>query len=178
MANTQARTDEQIIDALRLAGVPKAYRRSDVGLSKTCGAIGKRLHDFILADQHHGLFSGGVLEVEGNTVDHHKAFYLFVRAMILRNLAAAVVFAEDLIPSRITEEVERTMSEYSVIAIEGMTPHGCNPFGTSASTVEWRLSRWIDSGRGMVLLTDGQISNCELWSKRFRALLAEKSIKY
>jgi len=174
---TKGRTDEEIIDALRLAGVPEAYRKQDITLD-SCGAVGMRLALLIQGKKHHDLFSGGALEIEGTSVNHHKAFYLFVRAMVIRNLAAAVVYAEDLITSHMTEETEKTLADYSVIAVAGMTPHNCNPFGNSAASVEWRLSRWLDSGRGLILLTDGQIHNCEVWSNRFRALIEDRQIQY
>jgi len=172
----QKRTDEQIIEALALAGVPKLYRRKDVGLKASCGVIGNSLSELLKAGGHRGLLEGGVIEIRGTSVETTKAFYLLVRELVVRNMPASVLFAEDLRPSRITDDIYTQLLEYKILAVEGLTPHKCNPFGAEAQTVEYRLRRWLDQGLGLIILTDGQISDCGVWSKRFCDLLEERKI--
>tara|TARA_R110002153_G_scaffold26421_5_gene82924 strand:+ start:5644 stop:6198 length:555 start_codon:yes stop_codon:yes gene_type:complete len=175
------RSDSQMRDALNAAGVPKLYQKKD-GKLQDHGEAGKRLKDMIDVKLHHEIFKGGVVEICGNDEHDHAAFCMFVRTMVVRNLPAAMIFAEFLLPCYSKTYNGRhtydKIADYGAFAVEGLTPHKCNPYGDNASTVEWKLTKLLDDGAGMIILTDTPITDCEIWSPRFRSLIANRLIKY
>jgi hypothetical protein len=174
--STLKRTDQQIVEALILSGVPKRYHSREASLEKA-GDAGASLKRLLTTGNHKDLLDGGVVEVAGSSVDHLTAFHSFVRSLVVRNYPVVELFAELISPNRISENVHDKLNEYSILALEGMTPYKCNPFGAAAQSVEWVLTRWLEQGKGLVLLTDGQFQQCDIWSPRFRQLVESRIIR-
>lgn len=171
-------SDEDITRALHNSGVPKIFRDKKMSLTTMTTGPGPRLKKFVDDRGWEGLITGAVMEICGSTHMHSDAFYLLVRALVLHGVPVRIVYAEDLKPSNLNDEMLDTLNEYRVLAIEGMTPQGGDPFGKERFSIEWRLQRWLNDGRGMILLTDGQIAQFDLWSNRFRSLVNSRLVAY
>ena len=169
-------SDEEMKKAFADAGLPSSYHSKELSLTQL-GDEGKAVQGLLANKQN---LKGKFIEFcsAGRGVEADDLFYLTVRAMVVKQIPVLVVYAEDLILGANNDEAEDMIAQGGILAIEGMTPQGGDPFGDRRFSLEWRLSRWLRDNHSCVMMTDTPISSHELWSERFRALLATRRLDY
>jgi hypothetical protein len=175
-------SDEAIIKALTRAGVPKRYRRKDIKLQDAV-PYGEPLLELInrrptSMEKPLGtnLAKGSVLEIMGTEAEATDSFYLGVRSLVLKRTPITIVNALHFIDA--DDEWLKALMDHRVLAIEGMTPHGADPFGSHRSFIEWQLIHWLNSERGLLILSDGEIGSDDRWSERFRRILQTRKVEF
>lgn len=177
MSNNENKTDGDIVATLIGARIPKAYHIK--GMSLKDSETGERLMDFLEAGRHRELMDGGIVEIVGTGMEERSSFFMFLRSLIIKNLPAAYMYAEELKPSESNLKIRNydkgnIINEYRILGIEGMTPDDSDPFGNEIRSVEWMLSNWLENGNSLVLLSDIPIISHPIWSKRFLSLIGSR----
>tara|TARA_R110000772_G_C13233677_1_gene433032 strand:- start:302 stop:808 length:507 start_codon:yes stop_codon:yes gene_type:complete len=161
-------SDDDMRKAFTDAGLPRSYHAKDLTLKsvKADGeAMGKAL-------SQRSNFHGKWIEIASEDL-----FYLTVRAMVVKQIPVMVVYAEHLMNGSRSEAIDTMLAQGGVLAIEGLTPEGGDPFGKGRFSLEWMLGRWLKDNNSFLALTDTPLANFdELWSRRFRELLAARKL--
>jgi hypothetical protein len=171
-------SDDAIIKALTGAGVPKRYRHKEAKL-REAEPFGPALLDMVeTGGLAKDLATGSVLEILGTDAGTTDAFYLTVRGLILKRCPIRVVNALHFIDAE--QEWIESLMEHQVLAIEGMTPTcaGGDPFDAHRSVIEWQLMHWLNGERGLLLLSDVEITEDERWSQRLRRTINTRKLPF
>ncbi len=148
---------EDILRAMSYAGVPMSYQDPDLSIMEQ-GKVGTRLGLWLRTGGAKGLSKRGrVLEVVGTESIICDAFYMFVRALVIRRVP---VFALDCDTLWSIIEAGSPMQDdrldgRGVLAIDGLITEDRLPFSADQmARIEWFLLRWLSSGKSLIMLND------------------------
>lgn len=146
--------DAEIKKALALAGVPLKYQKKEVRL-EGAGDVGKRIAKWLKAGKARGLSSrAAFLEILEADAEDSEAFYLMVRAMVLRRVPVVVLDAEQFKPP-FDEDFYERVSTRKVLALDGLVTEGRKAFTPEeVQSMEWFLLRWLGQGRSIIMLNE------------------------
>lgn len=186
-------SDEDIIKSLRRAGIPSRFHSKSINFGTVKTPDSDRMKKAIAGDEVSSLSvklsQGHTHTMLGDDAETLDLFYLSVRALILRGCPIAILNMTYLANASREERREawKVAQENRVLALVGMDPFNCNPFGDDASYFEWLLLGWLNDERGLFILYDveksvGYSKNKErpkgIWSSRLLDMIKKRDAKY
>lgn len=166
-------SDEDVKLMLQGAFIPPVYRDKSKSLS-SYGDRGKH-YGSIVSSVSEKVSSGSVMDIVGDDSDTTDLFYLLCRSLVIKGCALACINQDILLTQPFGEYLEE--ADPSCLAITGLSVYGqADPLAQDRHRIEWALMNWLNNGKGLLLLSDGEITRDERWSPRFRSVILNRLV--
>lgn len=148
---------DEILRAMSYAGVPMNYQDPELSIMEQ-GKIGTRLGLWLRTGGAKGISKKGrVIEVVGSESSTCDAFYMFIRALVIRRVPVVALDCDvlwSIIESGSPLEDDR-LDGRGVLAIDGLITEKRLPFtAEQMARIEWFLLRWLSTGKSIIMLND------------------------
>jgi hypothetical protein len=160
--------DDQIVEALRNAGVPYKFCNPKHSLSEY-GEFGKSLREWE---------KGGVrnLFIVGTSPIAFYGFCTLARNLILDAVAAKIIGLPDLVESIGVPEYREELDRIQALFIVGFYKHGMrkSPFSEDVGDrIEWFLTKRLQSDRSTIFLATNTPDSCDWWTPYLRGMIED-----
>lgn len=170
-------SDDEVEKMLRDYAIPQTYRRPDLRLVEQ-GELGAQANAWLTDFGTREIRDKKVFEFITQAAEGVDAFFMFARALALRQVPVYCVHAIEICPPMLNDDLWEAVESTAVLFVENLAPATRESFDTKQrACLEWFLGKWVGDGRSLVLLGERSIERAEEFNPQFRGRLKARTEK-